>query len=61
MIKAGCGGMWDSDGKRDENVLVGPGCVLFCRRDVGCSEIEGGMRVQTRQKHDPGLALLIYM
>ena len=41
-----------SGGIRDEIVLVGLGCVPFCRRVVGCSEIEGGMRDQTRQKHD---------
>ena len=35
-----------SSGIRDEIVLVGPGCVPFCRRDVGCSEIEDGMQEQ---------------
>ena len=30
-----------SGGIRDEIVLAwaGPGCITFCRRDVGCSEI----------------------
>ena len=28
-----------SGGIRDEIVLVGPGCITFCRRDVGCCEI----------------------
>ena len=28
-----------SRGIRDEIVLAGPGCITFCRRDVGCCEI----------------------
>ena len=28
-----------SGGIRDEIALAGPGCVTFCRRGVGCSEI----------------------
>ena len=24
---------------RDEIVLAGPGCISFCRQDVGCCEI----------------------
>ena len=28
-----------SGGIRDEIVLPGQGCITFCRRDVGCSEI----------------------
>ena len=39
-----------SSGIREEIVLAGPGYVPVRSRDVGCSEIEGGMRDHIRQK-----------